>query len=150
MPIMRIESLIYGVENLEICIKFLDDWGLEKIEETKLGAEFRTPDNQSIILRPSIDNSLPPTEEKGSTLREILWGVDSKTALNDLANDLETDRNVSSDNSGVIHTTDDSQNCIGFKISNPKVVDVSLSEVNSYEDQTFFASLILCVLLYQL
>ena len=134
MAILRIESLIFGVENLTMCIKFLNDWGLNKIDSNDEGAEFKTPDNQSIILRQASDPSLPLTEERNSTLREILWGVDSQISLDSIATELCKDREVHSDGNGTLHTMDDSQNCLGFKISDPKITDVSVSEVNLYED----------------
>ena len=134
MAILRIESLIFGVENLTMCIKFLNDWGLIKIDSNDEGAEFKTPDNQTIILRQASDPSLPLTEERNSTLREILWGVDSQISLDSIATELSKDREVHSDGNGTLHTMDDSQNYLGFKISDPKITDVSISKVNLYED----------------
>ena len=115
MAILRIESLVFGVENLTMCIKFLNDWGLNKIESNDEGAEFKTPDNQSIILRQASDPSLPLTEERNSTLREILWGVDSQISLDSIATELSKDREVHSDGSGTLHTMDDSQNYLDRK-----------------------------------
>ena len=32
MSIDRVESLVYGVEDMEACVRFLEDWGLEQVE----------------------------------------------------------------------------------------------------------------------
>jgi hypothetical protein len=75
MTISRIESVVYGVEDVATGIRYFEDWGLECVERGDHGADFATPAGQSILVRASADTALPPAVQSGSTLREVIWGV---------------------------------------------------------------------------
>ena len=57
MTILRIEEMIYGVNDLNTCVEFLENWGLEKVEYSVNGAVFKTSENQVIKLLMSDDVS---------------------------------------------------------------------------------------------
>jgi hypothetical protein len=80
--------------------------------------------NQLLHLRRSDAPSLPPALEEGSTIREVVWGVDDRDALDRLAGDLATDREVRSDPDGSVHTVDECGYSIAFKVAEP--VDVAI------------------------
>ena len=115
MTISRIESLVYGVEDLAAGIRYFEDWGLESVERGARGAEFVTPAGQSIVLRAASDAALPAAVEGGSTLREVIWGVDDVRALDRIAKDLARDREVKKGPNGAIHARDDAGFAIGFR-----------------------------------
>ena len=92
MAIFRIESLVYGVEDLGAGIRYFEDWGLPLAERGAGGADFRLPSGQSIRLLQASDKSLPESAQPGSTLREITWGVDSARSLKAIAAELSRDR----------------------------------------------------------
>ena len=69
MTINRLESLVFGVDDVALCTTFLEQWGLEKVESGALGATFQTIENQPVILRSTDDASLPETDEGGSSCR---------------------------------------------------------------------------------
>ena len=114
MTIERIESLTFGVEDVDAGIRFFEDWGLGTAERAGAGAVFVTPENQAIHIRRADDGGLPETNEPGSTLREAVWGVDSDDALAALAADLARDREVAEDADGTLHSRDQTGNAIGF------------------------------------
>jgi Glyoxalase/Bleomycin resistance protein/Dioxygenase superfamily len=134
MTIMRIETMTYGVTDLPVCIEFLKNWGLENVAGDDAGAMFRTAENQSVILRRSDDESLPPTHEEVPTLREVIWGVDTQDALDQIRVELSTDRDVSVDAGGTLHTRDDCGNYIGFKIAKVTPVDGGQPPLNFHEN----------------
>ena len=74
MTIKRVEGIRYGVEDMPECIEFLEHWGLEKLESGETGAEFKTPENQTISLRLKTDPVLPPTNEDGPTAKRNYLG----------------------------------------------------------------------------
>lgn len=117
MTIFRVESLAYGVEDVDAGIRYFEDWGLPCIERGARGAEFRTPAGQSILLRQAADKSLPATVETGSTLREIVWGVDSVRSLEAIGAELGRDRDVKAGADGTLHARDESGFAIGFRRS---------------------------------
>ena len=119
MTIFRIESLVYGVEDLEAGSRYYEDWGLQALERGARGAEFRLPSGQSILLRPAADKSLPSTAEPGSTLREIVWGVDNARSLERIGAELARDRDVKAGADGTLHARDESGFAIAFRRSAP-------------------------------
>jgi catechol 2,3-dioxygenase-like lactoylglutathione lyase family enzyme len=80
MSIVGLERLVYGVDDLALGRRFFTDWGL--VPE---GDFFRADDGTGVELRLAADPSLPPAIEPGSTVREIVWGVDGAAELDALA-----------------------------------------------------------------
>lgn len=125
MTILRIESLIYGVEDLEAGARYFEDWGLQAVARGPRGAEFRLPSGQSILLKPVADSSLPASAESGSTLREIVWGVDSARSLERIGKDLARDRYVNAGADGTLHARDDTGFAIAFRRSTARAAKKS-------------------------
>ncbi len=134
MSILRIEELVYGVENIEECSDFLKQWGLTEIDSNKTKVSFKTLENQNIILKELDDPSLPPTYEDRPTLREIIWGVDHQDALDEIEKDLVKDREVVKDEAGRLHSHDDRNNYFGFQIANIIQTDISKENLNLVEN----------------
>ena len=95
---------------------------------------FKTSENQIIKLLLKDDASLPPTNEKGSTVREVVWGVNTKSAKDLIARELSSDRNLSEDSEGTLHTKEDSGNYIGFKLADVANAEVPKPELNFHEN----------------
>ena len=133
MTIKRVEGIIYGVEDMPMCIEFLENWGLDKIEAGSTGAEFKTPENQTVSLRLNNDPDLPATNEDGPTAREIIWGVDSKEALDKLGGDLTSDREVTEDKGGTLHTRDTSGNYFALRVADITAAELPEPKMNFHE-----------------
>ena len=134
MTILRIEKLTYGVEDIAQCSEFLDTWGLQKIETKDNSASFKTFENQSIHLRLMDDPSLLPSYEAGPTLREVVWGVDSHDALDEIEAELSKDRDVRKDDDDTLHSCDDRQNYLGFQIADIVEADHHEEDFNFIEN----------------
>jgi len=118
MTITRVERVVYGVTDLDECSRFLGDFGLERLDgdpETRFG----TQTGQVVELRAADDHSLPPAVETGSTLREIVWGVDTPESLEDLAAAVAADREVTQTD-GEVHAVDETGFGVGLAVSAPK------------------------------
>jgi hypothetical protein len=120
MAIKRIESILFGAEDVAAGIKYFEDWGLEAVERSKAGATFRTQENQTVLVRDAADASLTASPEGGSSLRETVWGVDSKAALDAIGAELAKDRQVSRDPDGTLHSRDDTGFAVGFRVMDYK------------------------------
>src|SRR6266581_8448952 len=94
MTVMRVERVVYGVADPDECKRFFADFGLEPLGGDGPGTRFGTRLGQIVELRPADDPSLPPAVEDGSSLREVVWGVDTSEALDELAERLATDREI--------------------------------------------------------
>jgi catechol 2,3-dioxygenase-like lactoylglutathione lyase family enzyme len=129
MTVMRVERVVYGVSNLDECTRFFDDFGLDRVDGDGRGVRFVTRLGQTVELRPSDDPDLPPALEPRSTIREIVWGVDTADALAALTADLERDRTVTR-GAGEVHTVDETGFGVGLAISNPVEVAADYAGTN--------------------
>lgn len=132
MAILRIERVVYGVEDVAACTRFFEDFGLEKVEATPAGALLTTRVNQVVEVRPLDDPRLPAAVESGSTLREVVWGVADQADLDALHFDLGSDRTVEVDADGVLHTVDETGFGLGFAVAAPVAPDLRESATNGY------------------
>jgi catechol 2,3-dioxygenase-like lactoylglutathione lyase family enzyme len=118
MAILRIERVVYGVADVAECSRFFTDFGLEPVPATDGPATvFRTQAGQEIEIRPDGDPELPAPLEPGSTVREVVWGVDTQAALDALAADLARDRTVRHDPDGSLHMLDETGYGLGFQLA---------------------------------
>ena len=51
MEILGLESLTYGVVDMDTCSRFNEDFGLQLVEKSAASTTFRTEENSTIILR---------------------------------------------------------------------------------------------------
>lgn len=121
MPVMRVESIVYGVDDVAAATTYFEEWGLTLREKNASGAEFALPTGQSVQIRGTGDSALPKAVEGGPTVRETIWGVDSKAELDKIGAELSKDREVTRDAQGGLHTHDDIGLQIGFRVVAPGV-----------------------------
>jgi catechol 2,3-dioxygenase-like lactoylglutathione lyase family enzyme len=119
--IVRVEELRFGVEDVAECVRFFDDFGLERVEDGAAGATFRTPAGQRLHLRRVDDPELPAAVEPGSTLRELVWGVHDAADLDELGAAVGSDRDVVAGADGVLRARDVAGFAIGLTVADPVV-----------------------------
>lgn len=117
MGISRIEEVTYGVTDIAECVRFFNDFGLQGSETGEHGATFGTPAGQTLRLRELSDPALPPALEDGSTIREMIWGVESQAELRALAEELARDREVTEAADGTLRTRDETGYAIGLRVA---------------------------------
>jgi len=114
--LLGVASLVYGVDDLDSCTRFFEDFGLQLAEKGPDASRFALPEGSSIILRRRDDPHLPPPFLRQSGPREIIWGVDSQPSLQSLLSDLRRDREVHLDGDGTAHCQDEAGLRIGFRV----------------------------------
>lgn len=130
MGIQRIESLIFGADDIDEAARYFDDWGLEAVERGAHGATFRLPENQTIQIRPAGDAGLPAAPDGPVTLRETIWGVDSRESADALAAALARDRDVTTGPDGTVHASDESGFAFGLRVWDRRPAGVAAPRVN--------------------
>lgn len=130
MGVARVEEVYFGVEDLPLCTKFFDDFGLEPVDSGEAGAVYRTPANQYLHLRRADDASLPPAVERGSTIREIVWGVEDASDLETFGERLALDREVVQADDGSLHSHDRTGFAIGLELTDPVPFEEPARAVN--------------------
>ncbi len=101
MSVVGLERVVYGVEDLVLARRFFAEWGL-----WPEGDLLRAGDGTGVELRAKDDPALPAAVEPGSTVREIVWGVENRAALDGLAARLEGKTTLRRGSGGGIAFTD--------------------------------------------
>ena len=107
MAIVGIQSLVYGVDDIEQSTRFFVDFGLPLVSRDAEEAVFRLDEGSEVRIRSLQDKRLPASGLTGSGVREAVLGVDTEAALNALASDLRRDRSVVTDADGSVHFLSD-------------------------------------------
>jgi catechol 2,3-dioxygenase-like lactoylglutathione lyase family enzyme len=116
MALLGVQSLVYGVADLDAATRFYDDFGLEATRREADAVDYQLEDSGTVLLRRETDPALPPRFTDAAGVREVIWGVDAPASLDALARDLATDRAVRRDADGSLHTADDNGIAIGFRV----------------------------------
>jgi catechol 2,3-dioxygenase-like lactoylglutathione lyase family enzyme len=116
MAILGIESVVYGVEDVALCMRFWDDYGLVRIDGPAGGGVWKLPSGSRIIVRGIDDPDLPPAYFPGSGVRECILGVDTAENLERLVAGLVVDREVRRDADGTAHFIDPDGNPFGLRV----------------------------------
>ncbi|MGW0654989.1 VOC family protein [Streptomyces umbrinus] len=131
MGIQRIESVTYSVDDLGECVRFFDDFGLFPVERTGDHAVFETLTGQTLHLDTYPSPLLPPPVESGPTLREVVWGVDTREELERLVAAAGKDRAVRESADGVHHTVDETGFGVALALARPKQAPVTPRSANA-------------------
>jgi catechol 2,3-dioxygenase-like lactoylglutathione lyase family enzyme len=134
MAINGVQSLVYGVDDLETCIRFYEEFGLQATRKDASGADFGLDEGSTIQLRKRDDASLPADVLAQPAVRELIWGVDNQKNLDALEKSLSTDRPARRDADGTLHTTDAVGIPIGFRLFDRKPITFEQVPVNTPDD----------------
>lgn len=131
MAIIGIESLIYGVDDVALCTKYFEDFGLSVLESNGHTSRFKLEEGSNVVLRHIDDPALPSTKQNGTGVREVIWGVDTQAALDGLAADLARDRTVRTDPDGTVHFLSDCGLGMALRVYDKKKVVTAPDRLNS-------------------
>lgn len=131
MAIVGVSSLVYGVDDVDLCTRFFEDFGLGL--EARSGSEsvFRLPEGSSVILRP-LETARPEgSEVVGQGVQEVILGVDTAENLELLVARVAVDRAVRRDDHGGAHFIADGGVPLGLRIFAKKPVVSAPDPVNA-------------------
>jgi catechol 2,3-dioxygenase-like lactoylglutathione lyase family enzyme len=100
MAIIGVESVVFGVDDLDLCARFWSDFGLAPLSRDAEQAVFEVPSGSRVIVRHGDDPGLPPRNFPGSGIRLTVWGVDTQDNLEALVARVGADREVRRDPDG--------------------------------------------------
>jgi catechol 2,3-dioxygenase-like lactoylglutathione lyase family enzyme len=148
MAILGVESAIFGVDDVALCTRFWDDFGLVPVApragttagtSSTAGASgtesvFETASGSKVVVLHRDDPRLPPLApnwSQRSGIRETIWGVDTAEALDTLVAGLSRDREVRRDSDGTAHFRADDGMPLGLRLWNKRTVTSVPDRVNS-------------------
>jgi catechol-2,3-dioxygenase len=133
MAVVGIDKLIFGVESMKDAQKFYNDFGLKKVREKADSSIYRTVNQAEIEVRPMKAKGMPKPIQAGSTLRELIWGVESRADLKKIATELKKDREVTVDKDGTVHSFAPSGLGIAFRLTQRVQLQRKVIPMNSPE-----------------
>jgi catechol 2,3-dioxygenase-like lactoylglutathione lyase family enzyme len=131
MSIIGIESLIYGVTEIDTSRRFFRDFGLTLEAGEANSAKFRLPDNATVLLFEKGHAALPPSSLVGDGVAEVIWGVDDAAALETIAVGLARDRELIRDDDGTVHFLTDFGVAMGLRVFEKKAVVTAPAPLNA-------------------
>lgn len=131
--IKGLDRIRFGVEQLDDALRFANDWGLKQVESDQDNSYlFVTTDNSQVEIFQA-DTTNPDRTPIGnpSGMCEMVWGVEDQASLDAIAAELSTDREVTVDADGTIHSRDDLGIHIAFRIAQRSYVPFTDTQFNS-------------------
>ncbi len=113
MNIVGLDSLVFGVDDLDGCSQYLRDYGLQDVGNGR----FEALDGTAIVIANENDPTLPPAPAPGCRLRKVVMGVADKDSLKAIAAELSQDRKVIHLPDGTIQAADDDGFQLGFQLT---------------------------------
>ena len=116
MNIIGPDELVFGVEDIDACARYLSDYGLKAARGQGPG-RFEALDGTAIVVKGTEDRGLPPPLPTKSFLRQTVYGVADEQSLLEIAAELQKDRAVEQAADGSISCTDDMGFALRFQVT---------------------------------
>jgi catechol 2,3-dioxygenase-like lactoylglutathione lyase family enzyme len=136
MAITGLDSVIYGVDDLDIARRFWTDFGLKPVGDDAAGLSFATVEGATIEVLPEDAPGLPDGLAEGNTAREFIWGADTQADLDAIRSELESDFEVRVAEVGSLHVTDPVGYGVAFRLSHRTEVTVEPTHYNAPGNST--------------
>ncbi|WP_042885468.1 VOC family protein [Cupriavidus necator] len=131
MKILGPDTLVFGVDDVEICAQFLTDYGLTP----RGNGRFEALDGTGVVVTRRDDPSLPPWPfETANQLRKTVYGVENDATLEAIATELSRDRDVKRLSDGSIESVDDAGFALGFQVTVRRPLSLAAETVNAPGD----------------
>ena len=131
MAILGVAEVYFGVDELEKCTRFWDDFGLVRLAAGPTESVFEVASGARVTVRLRNDARLPAQYFDWPGIRETIWGVDTAANLDKLVADLARDRKVTRDADGTAHLIADGGQPIGLRVWHKREVLSQPDPVNA-------------------
>lgn len=116
MNIIGLDELVFGVDDVDACVRYLTDYGLQPTGDAD-NRHFQALDGTAISVRASQDSRLPAPLPTKSSLRETVYGVADEKTLLEIEMELSKDRLVERGANGSIECLDDMGFALRFRVT---------------------------------
>lgn len=126
MNIIGLDALVFGVDDLDACSRYLTDYGLAQVGNGR----FEALDGTAVVLRAKDDPSLPAGFDTANMLRETVYGVADVATLDAIEAEMRRDRPVTR-SGGVLRCADDMGFALAFQVSVRRPLSLAAEAVNA-------------------
>ena len=131
MNIIGPDRLLFGVDDIAACNRYLIDYGLQPVRCDHTGDRFEALDGTGIDIAHRDDPGLPPALGTASMLRKTIYAVADAATLDAIAEELHRDRAVLTLADGSIESVDDMGFAIGFQVTARRPLSLPAEPVNA-------------------
>jgi catechol 2,3-dioxygenase-like lactoylglutathione lyase family enzyme len=131
MNIIGPDALVFGVDDVEACTKYLTAYGLEPVSVDANGGRFEGLDGTAIVIRRRDDASLPGEMDSGSALRQTVYGVADQATVDAIADELARDRQIQRLSDGAVEAKDDLGFALRFQVARRRKLDLPGERINA-------------------
>lgn len=129
-----VERVIYGVENVDLCVRYFVDFGLPLIEHADGEALFEMAEGSSVIIRPLDAARVAGQRLVGYGVQQVIWGVPSQKIMDRLLARLRRTTEVTIDAEGTAHFLDHDGIACGLRLYAKQSIWGAPDPVNSYDN----------------
>ncbi|MEN9010952.1 MAG: VOC family protein [Yoonia sp.] len=134
MNIIGPDYLVFGVDDLQASITYLEDFGLTPVGVDETGGLFEALDGTGVIVRAKADPSLPDSLPTATMLRQQVYGVVAPSDIDAIEAELKKDRRVTRLADGSIETTDVHGFALKFQVTKRRPLDMPAEKINAPGD----------------
>lgn len=127
-----VETVIYGVEDLDLCIRYFVDFGLPLSERSDSEALFELEEGSSVIIRRLDDARVEGQRLVGFGVQQVIWGVPDQKTLDRLVAKLRRTTEVTIAPDGTARFFDGDGIAGGLRIFAKRTIWGAPDPVNSY------------------
>ena len=127
-----VESVIYGVQDLDLCVRYFVDFGLPLIARDERQATFELAEGSSVIVRPLADATVAGQKLVGYGVQQVVWGVPDRKQFDRVVAKLRTATEVSIDADGTARFLDCDGIACAIRIYHKHLIWGAPDPVNSY------------------
>lgn len=131
MNIVGPDALVFGVDDVGACTKYLTDYGLEPVGVDANGGRFEGLDGTGIVVRRRDDPSLPPPLDTNNMLRQTVYGAADQATVNAIGDELARDRQVKRLPDGAVEAADDDGFGLRFQVTIRRKLDMASERINA-------------------
>ena len=131
MNIVGPDALVFGVDDVGACTKYLTDYGLEPVGVDANGGRFEGLDGTAIVVRRRDDPSLPPPLDTNNMLRQTVYGAADQATVNAIGDELARDRQVKRLPDGAVEAADDDGFGLRFQVTIRRKLDMASERINA-------------------
>ena len=129
-----IECVIYGVEDVDQCVRYFTDFGLPLEERNEAEATFELEEGSTVIIRPLADAIVEGQSLVGYGVQKVYWGVPDQKSFDRAVARLQAKTTVTIDDDGTAHFLDCDGIAMGLRIYHKRLVWGAPDPVNSYSN----------------
>lgn len=129
-----VETVVYGVEDLDLCVRYFNDFGLPLVAQGVGQALFELEEGSSVIVRPLADAVVPGQKLVGYGVQQVIWGVSDAKHFDRAVAKLRQVTDVTTDADGTARFFDHDGIATGLRIYPKTVIWGAPDPVNSYSN----------------